>query len=133
IANPDVEADDVAGLITQGAPRSLKILMVSTDSDWVQALAPNVALLHPRSMVTTDLNVLRSSAFRDGPFESPDQYLTAKCLAGDISDDITGIENLGMRTGAQILTKFDSLAKLWALAEERSPAIKGKRLEAIVS
>src|SRR5690606_19242753 len=36
IADPEAEADDIAGLIVRNAPGDLNILMVTTDMDWVQ-------------------------------------------------------------------------------------------------
>jgi DNA polymerase-1 len=132
IAEPSTEADDVAGLITRNAPADLQILMVSTDSDYVQALAPNISLLNPRTDTLIDLTHIATPDFKDGPFSSPEQYLIAKCLAGDTSDFICGLDNIGLKTGVKILEQHGSLEALWQKADNGA-TFKSKRIQTIVS
>lgn len=41
-------------------------------------------------------------------FDSPRQFITAKALAGDNSDNITGLERVGMKTALKYLRKYDT-------------------------
>lgn len=132
IAEKTTEADDIAGLIVRNAPSDLKVLMITTDSDWPQALRPNASILNPRTNVYIDLAHLATTEFKGGPFVDPDQYLTAKCLAGDDSDCITGVEGIGLKTGAKILNDFGSLQALWDLVDS-GENFKSKRVTAVAS
>ena len=127
VGHPDTEADDVAGLIARNMPKDLHIQLVTTDSDWVQAMDHNVSWFNPRVDVLTTVEDLRSPDFKDGPFDSPEQYIQAKCMAGDESDSIAGVKGIGLKTAAKALREYGSFESLWGRADA-GEAFRGAKL-----
>lgn len=135
VSHPETEADDIAGVITRNLPytqEDLKVLLVTTDSDWVQALSPNVRFFYTRDESVTDLERLASPEFKDGPFDSTEQYLSAKCMAGDDSDTITGVAGVGLKTAAKFLREHGSFEALWDKADA-GQSFKGVKLLSIIA
>ena len=106
--HPDAEADDLAGYVVVGlASKGIRIRMISPDTDWWQAIGDGVDWYSPITDRMVDLNVLCSSNVgKDAPadgWRSPVEYLQAKILSGDDSDEIPGIQGVGKVTAAKIL------------------------------
>lgn len=132
ISHPDAEADDIAGVIARNMPKDLQIHMVTTDSDWIQAMDHNVHWYNPRTNVTTTLADIRHPSFKEGPFDSPLQYILAKCMAGDTSDSITGVDGIGLMTAAKVLREYGSFEQLWARADA-GEKFKGVKLQSLLT
>ena len=104
----DAEADDLAGRLCMD-PEAFanygieRITMVSGDTDWWQAISEVVDWFTPITDKAMTLDMLRTDAAKDGPFESPDEYLLAKCVAGDSSDNIPGVPGVGIATAVKLL------------------------------
>jgi|DEB0MinimDraft_10_1074344.scaffolds.fasta_scaffold02650_2 hypothetical protein len=103
------EADDLIAEYVVAAPATEQITIVSADSDLVQLLEyPNVQILDPtsgdalQSMVTPDDVRARYGI-------SPDRYADWKALAGDSSDNIPGIPEVGGVGAAALITEHGSL------------------------
>jgi len=75
VGDEGLEADDVWGVMVASTPKSVKILGVSTDSDWQQLCGGNVAISNPVTgeLITTPRDI------------------RAKCIAGDRGDNVMGI------------------------------------------
>jgi len=130
---PDSEADDVAGFITKHLD-NCSIVMLSPDTDWLQACATTetkkVRWESPRKpgkLIDTEemRNPKRDekgkiilTALKDGPFDSPKEYITLKAVSGDTSDGILGCPGLGLKTAKKVLDKFGSFETLWELHEQ---------------
>ncbi|QQD72990.1 5'-3' exonuclease family protein [Acidithiobacillus ferrivorans] len=103
----DAEADDLAGrLCLNEAPAAHgidRVTMISGDTDWWQALSPGVDWFTPITDKPMSLEMLRTAAAKDGPFAGPDEYLLAKAVAGDPSDNIPGVPGVGMATALKLL------------------------------
>ena len=135
VGHPDTEADDLAGLIARALVREhddLHVLLSTTDSDWVQALHARIHWFNTRDESITDLARLASEEFKDGPFDTPEQYLAAKCMAGDTSDTIDGVHGIGLKTGAKFLREHGSFEALWAKADA-GEAFKGAKLQSVIT
>jgi 5'-3' exonuclease len=129
LAHRDTEADDLAGLLCRILP-DMPIVLATTDSDWAQALCPTVIWHNTRTNLVTTVDMLKTAEFKDGPFASPEQYLAAKCLAGDTSDEIEGISGVGLKTAVSFMQKFDgNIESVWAAADSGVP-MSGLRLQA---
>lgn len=97
-----VEADDVIAYIANEADRrGNKATIVSSDKDFLQLVTQNVNVYSPIKkkfydpfMVKLDLGML------------PENYLIAKSLLGDASDNLTGVKGLGVKT---LLKEFNYL------------------------
>ncbi len=104
----DAEADDLAGRLCMD-PEALadhgieRITMVSGDTDWWQAISEQVDWFTPITDKAMSLEMLRTDEAKDGPFVSPDEYLLAKSVAGDSSDNIPGVPGVGIATAVKLL------------------------------
>jgi len=106
------EADDLIADYVVAAPATEQITVVSADSDLVQLLAyPNVQILDPtagdqlQALVTTESVVSKYGV-------SPEAYADWKALAGDSSDNIPGLPEIGGVKAASLVTEHGSLESI---------------------
>lgn len=101
------EADDLAGIICRYLDPSWIIELTSRDTDWWQALDPRTTWyspVHKKGLTLAGLSD-PNNGMKDGHFLSTDEYLQAKALAGDASDEIPGIDGVGLATAVKIIRK----------------------------
>lgn len=100
-----VEADDIICLLSKKIKG--KIIIVSTDKDFLQLIDHKVSVLNPMTGVLWTV-----SNFIDykGYGFTPAQYLEFKCLVGDPSDNIKGVPNVGEETAKSILNEHGCIA-----------------------
>ena len=99
-----VEADDVIAYIANEADKKgNKATIVSSDKDFLQIVTKNVNVYSPikkkfydPSMVKAEVGML------------PENYLVAKSLLGDNSDNLSGVRGLGVKT---LLKEFNYLVE----------------------
>lgn len=133
ISHRDVEADDIAGLLCRNLPRDTRVVLATADSDYVQAIADNVVWHDTRNDRVVDLTYLATEGLgKDGTFDSAEQYLAAKCLAGDSSDVIDGIRGIGLNTAAKFHREYGGFEALWAAADAGAP-MRGAKLLSVVN
>lgn len=126
---PNFEADDIAGLICRQLDPSWPITLATTDTDWYQALRPNVVWQSTRGgHRISDADLGNPELMKDGPFRSTDHYIQAKALAGDTSDGIPGVHGIGLKTAAKILRDHGSIEALWEKHDAGEP-LKGVALK----
>lgn len=79
--HPERECDDVIGYLASRVHQRDNVVIVSTDSDFIQLINENVNLWHPKKK----------------NFVSPwhCDYLTWKALRGDATDNISGVSGVG--------------------------------------
>lgn len=96
-----VEADDIAAYIVQQRDHFgfERIWLISSDRDWDLLVGPNVSRF---STVTRKEQTVDTW---DNPVP-PEDYLTYKCLIGDKGDNIPGIDGVGPKRAAQIITEY---------------------------
>jgi 5'-3' exonuclease len=102
----DAEADDVAGMLARAANQEgVALRLLSSDTDWWQALGPFVDWESPRDFRIVDVQGLQKLDKKApaGGWTSPQEYLQAKILAGDDSDEIKGVAGVGLITAAKML------------------------------
>jgi len=121
---PKVEADDLIFVLASVYSMTDEIVVVvSTDMDYMQMVGLNdgrVAVYSPTREKLFDADeVVAHYGIR------PDQIVDFKCLTGDGSDNISGVPGIGAKTAAQILQKYDTLAK--AISEGKDELMKSKR------
>ena len=105
---PDAEADDLAGRLCMNLAALSeyhieRVTMISGDTDWWQAISENVDWFTPITDKRMTLEMLGTEAAKDGPFLGPDEYLLAKAVAGDHSDNIAGVPGVGIATAVKLL------------------------------
>lgn len=108
ITDPNAEADDLAGYFAKKlgeAHPGNHIVMISGDQDWCQLVTPNVSWHDIRSDRKCD-------HFNFGEFtgfKSTKQFVEAKCMTGDSSDNIPGIGGIGDKGVVEFLEKYNSV------------------------
>ena len=133
------EADDLIGTINRQVEhldRSLLTVIVTGDRDLLQ-------------LVDNDTHVwMPARGKQKGDFEydvelvnkrlnlQPLQIIDLKALSGDASDNIPGIKGIGPKTATKLLTRFDSLEKIYQFLDdhpEGDDLIKGSLLEKMLA
>lgn len=122
------EADDLAGIICRQMDPSWKIELTSKDTDWWQALDERTVWYSPLSKKELSLSRLSDpkNEMKDGHFLSTDEYLEAKALSGDASDEIPGINGVGLLTATKIIRKYGvGIKDFWRLVDAGEVTPKG--------
>ena len=106
------EADDLIAEYVVAAPSSEEITIITADSDLWQLLSyPNVSILDPtegdhlRSIITPDDVMDRYGV-------TCEHYADWKALAGDTSDNLPGIPNVGKRGATVLVAEHGSLENI---------------------
>lgn len=101
----NAEADDLGGVISRNIDPSWIVEMNTGDTDWWQGLTDNCywfSNAHKRTLTLAGLTDPNTD-MKTGHFVSADEYLQAKALAGDDSDDIDGVEKVGLATAVKYI------------------------------
>ena len=114
VEQPGFEADDlIATYARQAREAGREVVIVSSDKDLMQLVAPGIAMWDP----------MKSKEI--GPDEVAERFgvppeLVRDCLAlaGDASDNVPGVAGIGVKTAAQLLLEYGSLENLLANAEK---------------
>lgn len=99
ICMDNIEADDVIAYMTMQYfnDKAKKIRIVSTDRDFLQLVSDQVEVYSPVKKKLYDLNTLEEEMGIH-----PKNYLLYRTIDGDISDNINGVNGIGLKT----LTKY---------------------------
>ena len=122
------EADDLAGAVCRGLDPGWTIEMISRDTDWWQQLDERCSWYSPVHRKSLSLKGLADpdNGMSDGHFLSTNEYLEAKALAGDSSDEIPGIEKVGLLTACKIIRQHGtSIHDFWAQVDSGQVTPKG--------
>ncbi len=89
-----VEADDVISFIAQEkANQGSRVTIVSSDKDFLQIIRPNIAIYSPIKKQLQDIYNIQEILE-----VHPTNYLIAKSILGDNSDNLAGVRGMGMKT-----------------------------------
>lgn len=89
-----VEADDVIAFIAEGFSRKAhKVTIVSTDRDFFQILKENIQIYNPISK-----RIFTKDNAKEQIHTNPDNYLIMKAMVGDNSDNLRGVQGLGVKS-----------------------------------
>jgi DNA polymerase-1 len=97
----DCEGDDIIAYLARGPLRSKEKVVVSSDKDLYQLLGENTRIysLYKKNFVT------EAHLYEEFRVSSAN-FGIAKCLCGDVSDNIPGVKGLGFKS---VATKFPIL------------------------
>ena len=95
------EADDYIAMLTFMLKRSNKVTIMSTDGDFPQLVDKSVSVYNPTKKITITNENFFNMIGIDKSF-----YVEMKCLAGDTSDNIIGIDGVGEKTAMKYLNKY---------------------------
>ncbi len=125
LGKPELEADDIIASVTHyvlDSPdtQDVQVRIVSKDKDLEQLLCNRVTMfdIHNDKIIDTD-------ALMENKGITPDQVIDLLALMGDSSDNVPGVEGVGLKTAAKLIQEFGSISGIYENIEQ----IKGKRRE----
>lgn len=100
----NVEADDIAGYIskTRQSFGIQKIWNISSDRDWDILCQPGVS----RFSYVTRKEITYENWSEHYPDWSQEDYISIKCLMGDAGDNVSGVEKIGPKTAAKLVSAY---------------------------
>ena len=135
---PGHEADDCIGTLAKmGAEAEMDVLILSGDLDLLQLVGPKIRVLTTRRGIS-DMVVYDEKQVKNRFNLKPEQLADLRALAGDSSDNITGVPGIGEVTAKKLLSQhgrledllknLSSLPAKWRnpLTEHRDEAIEFK-------
>ncbi len=109
LEKPGFEADDIIATLTfRATQEGMNVVIVSSDKDLMQLVAPNISLLDPIKMKT-----LGEAEVMEKFGVPPKMVRDFLALTGDASDNVPGVPGIGSKTAAELLLKFGSLDELY--------------------
>ena len=122
------EADDIiATLAVQAARAGARVLIASSDKDFLQLVGPQIRVIRPdgkqAALLDADAVVARYGV-------KPEQITDYLSLIGDNVDNIPGIRGIGPKTATELLTTFKSLDNLLGRTGEISKPKLRETIEA---
>lgn len=121
----DLEADDIIASVTQSVlddpdAKNVEVTIVSRDKDLEQLLCDRVAMLDLHKDTIIDVQSLWETKGI-----KPAQVIDVLALMGDTSDNVPGVEKIGLKTAAQLIGEYGSVDGIF----DNIDKIKGKRRE----
>ena len=122
---PELEADDIIASVTQSVlddpdAKNVEVTIVSRDKDLEQLLCDRVAMLDLHKDTIIDVQSLWETKGI-----KPSQVIDVLALMGDTSDNVPGVEKIGLKTAAQLIGEYGSVDGIF----DNIDKIKGKRRE----
>jgi DNA polymerase-1 len=114
LREPGVEADDVIGTLACRAAREGQQVLISTgDKDMTQLVSESITLINTMTDTLLDREAVKLK------FDVyPEQIVDYLALIGDNIDNIPGIDKVGPKTAAKLLSQYGSLDGLIAHVTE---------------
>lgn len=103
----DVEADDVIAAYSRSVAPGDRIVVVSGDADLLQLVSPAVTVIAGRDRLYTPSTVVQKYGV------PPARLPLLKALAGDVSDNISGVHGIGPKTARSLLQQYHTLDDLF--------------------
>ena len=126
LGRPELEADDIIASVTEAIlndpeARDINVSIISKDKDLEQLLiGDRVTMLD----LHNDKIIDERSLFETKGIK-PKQVVDTLALMGDTSDNVPGVEKIGLKTAAQLIQQYGSIEGIFESIDE----IKGKRRE----
>jgi DNA polymerase I len=119
-----VEADDyIACLSRHASVADMRVVIASSDKDFMQLVSPRIGLLNPNDkseVIWTDQHVRAKTGV------NPSQIVDWLALMGDTVDNIPGVPGVGPKTAADMINRFGSVDGLLKRLDE----VKQEKLQA---
>lgn len=118
------EADDlIATYATHAAARDMDVTIVSSDKDLMQLVNDRVSLWDGMKDKTIgEAEVIEKFGV------APDRVIDVQSLAGDSTDNIPGVQGIGIKTAAELINTYGDLDTLLERAEEIKQPKRRERL-----
>lgn len=119
VSHPGYEADDIIGSLACLAKDQYNVIIISPDKDLAQLVCDNVLLM--RKMRTKTERGYKPFN-KDKVFEHfgvhPHQIPDWLALVGDAADNLPGLDKVGEKTAANILSTYPSVEHMFAILHE---------------
>ena len=120
------EADDlIATYATEAAEKGMDVTIVSSDKDLMQLVNDRITLwdgMKDKSIGADEV----VEKFGVGP----DKVVEVQALAGDSTDNVPGVQGIGIKTAAELINQYGDLETLLERAEEiKQPKRREKLIE----
>ena len=126
LGRPELEADDIIASVTQAIlddpeADNIDVSIISKDKDLEQLLIDDrVTMLDLHNdKIIDERSLLETKGIK------PSQVVDTLALMGDTSDNVPGVEKIGLKTAAQLIQQYGSIEGIFENIDE----IKGKRRE----
>jgi DNA polymerase-1 len=107
-----VEADDlIAALARAASAQGARVLIASSDKDFMQVVGPLVGLVNPKDDGEAAWDEQRVKT-KTGV--APQQIVDWLSLIGDAVDNIPGVDGVGPKTATQLLAQFGSVSAIYS-------------------
>lgn len=122
VVSPNCEADDLAAAYADlFVKKGFKVMLLTADRDWLQLVRPGVEWFDPvHDKFCNADNFTEITGFRD-----PDQFVDAKALQGDVSDNVKGVGQIGEVGAKKLLTAYGRVAKFLKLYDLQRERMEG--------
>jgi len=120
------EADDlIATYARKAAEQGAEVTIVSSDKDLMQLVGPKITMLDAmKNRVIGEAEVVEKFGV------GPDKVIDVQALAGDSSDNVPGVQGIGVKTAAQLIEEYGDLDSLLERAGEiKQPKRREKLIE----
>ncbi|MBI4846424.1 MAG: DNA polymerase I [Candidatus Omnitrophica bacterium] len=119
------EADDIIATLAGRFKDDLDIYIVSSDKDMLQLVDKYVKIYNPQKKN----GIIDAKKVFDDYKVKPNQITDLLALAGDSSDNIPGVPNIGVKTAAELIQAFGSLDNILAKTSEIKQQKRREMLE----
>lgn len=117
----EYEADDILGtLAKKGEKEGLRVKILTGDKDLLQVVSSSIFVLRPKKGIS-ETHLFDEEEVKKELGVSPSQIADFLALAGDSSDNISGVPGIGKVTAKALIKEFDSLENLLENLEELPP------------
>ena len=110
----NLEADDVISWLSKTVPG--KKIIISVDNDFAQLVSQDISFYNPIKKLLVDVN-----NFEENYGLTPEEFLIYKCIIGDKSDNIEGMDKIGKVRGQK-------LAKQWVAKDPKALELCNERI-----
>ncbi|HRX31771.1 MAG TPA: DNA polymerase I [Tenuifilaceae bacterium] len=119
------EADDVIGSIAmQADPNNFEVIMMTPDKDYGQLLQKNVIMAKPGRSGNEMIIVTADEFCKSYDIQDPKQFADILALWGDASDNIKGVNKIGEKTAAKLISQYGSIDNILHNIDQLSGALK---------
>lgn len=121
VEKPGFEADDLIGTLAKRFSPTCDVWIVSGDKDLMQLIGDGISMIDEmRGVRFESRDVMEKFGV------NPSQVADVLGLAGDTSDNIPGVQGIGIKTASKLIAEHGSIEQLIAKAHTLKGALSGK-------
>ncbi|MDD4367975.1 MAG: DNA polymerase I [Oscillospiraceae bacterium] len=124
------EADDIIGsAAAQAEQQGVNVAILTGDKDSFQLIDDQVAVMMPAAGAIKEDQFYDRAHFKARYGIEPEQFVNAKAIMGDSSDNIPGVRGIGEKGAMALIQAYGSLDGVYAHLTELKPAQRSKLAE----